>query len=87
MKPGYSRLILREFILPDKEAPLLGSCCDLLMMVLLAGMERAESQWRELLDAVGLEIVGFWTPMKGGEGVIEAVKNSPADGNSACPET
>ena len=76
MEPDYSRLILREFILPDKDTPLLGSCCDLLMMVLLAGMERTETQWKELLNDVGLEIVGFWTPMKGGEGVIEAVKKS-----------
>lgn len=76
MTPDYSRLIIREFILPDADAPLLGSCNDLLMMVLLAGMERTESQWRELLEGVGLEVVGFWTTVKGGEGVIEAVKPS-----------
>ncbi|KAL6720134.1 hypothetical protein ACLMJK_002055 [Lecanora helva] len=74
MKPNYSRLIIREFILPDTNAPLLGSCNDLLMMVLLAGMERTDSQWKRLLSDVGLEIVGFWTAVSGGEGVIEAVK-------------
>lgn len=76
MKPDYSRLIIREFILPDTGVPLLGSCNDILMMVLLAGQERAESQWTELLGGVGLEIVGFWTLVKGGEGVIEAVKRT-----------
>ena len=74
MKPNYSRLIIREFILPDINAPLLGSCNDLLMMVLLAGMERTESQWIKLLTDVGLEVVDFWTHVRGGEGVIEAVK-------------
>jgi hypothetical protein len=76
MKPDYSRLIIREFILPDTGVPLLGSCNDILMMVLLAGQERAESQWTELLGSVGLEIVDFWTMVKGGEGVIEAVKKT-----------
>ena len=74
MRPDYSRLIIREFILPDTNAPLLGSCNDLLMMILLAGMERTEGQWRELLNDVGLQIVGIWTIGNGGEGVIEAVK-------------
>lgn len=74
MEPKYSRLIIREFILPDTNAPLLGSCNDLLMMVLLAGMERTEKQWTELLNDAGLDVVGFWTTVKGGEGVIEAVK-------------
>ena len=44
MKPNYSRLLIREFILPNMNAPLLGSCNDLLMMVLLGGMERTEKQ-------------------------------------------
>lgn len=76
MEPDYSRLIIRDFILPDAGAPLVSCCNDMLMMVLLAGMEREESQWRELLESVGLEIVGFWNVVKGGEGVIEAVKRA-----------
>lgn len=87
MKPEYSRLIIRDFILPDRDAPLLGSCNDLLMMVLLAGMERTESQWKELLNDVGLEIVGFWIPMKGGEGVIEAVKREQSESRAGCSVT
>lgn len=82
MKTGYSRLIIREFILPDTDAPLLASCNDIRMMVLLTGMERTEGQWKELLNAVGLEIVGFCTVVKGGEGVIEAVKSAAFSGQS-----
>lgn len=48
------------------------------MMLLHAGMERTESQWKELLNEVGLELGGFWTVERGGEGVIEAVKRAKA---------
>ena len=74
MKPEYSRLIIRYFVVSDADIPLLAACTDLRMMLLLAGMERTESQWRQLLEGVGLEIVGFWIPVKGGKGVIEAME-------------
>lgn len=76
MAPNYSRLIIREFILPDTNAPLYTACTDIRMMLLHAGMERDESQWKELLNGVGLELEGFWNAERGGEGVIEAVKRA-----------
>ena len=39
-------------------------------------LERTESEWKELLDEVGLELEGFWYVERGGEGVIEAVKRA-----------
>jgi len=51
------------------------------MMVLLAGMEGTENQWRQLLNDVGLEIVGLSTPVRGGEGVIEAVRRGEQKSN------
>ena len=74
MTPGYSKLILGEFILPNTDAPLLASEFDWQMMVLRSGMERSERQWRELIKRVGLEIVGFWQGKEGSEGIIEVVK-------------
>lgn len=74
MTPNYSKLIIREFILPDTNVPLLTACNDMRMMMLHAGLERTEGQFRELLSGVGLEMVGIWTMDRGGEGVIEAVK-------------
>ncbi|CAF9933610.1 MAG: hypothetical protein ALECFALPRED_005639 [Alectoria fallacina] len=76
MTPNYSKLIIREFILPDTNVPLYTACTDIRMMLLHAGMERTESQWKELLYEVGLELGGFWIVERGGEGVIEAVKKS-----------
>ena len=78
MAPEYSRLIIREFILPDTNVPLYTACTDIRMMLLHAGMERTESQWKELLNGVGLELEGFWSVERGGEGVIEAVKRAKA---------
>lgn len=76
MTPNYSKLIVREFILPDTGVPLYTACTDIRMMLLHAGMERTEGQWIELLNEVGLELEGFWTVERGGEGVIEAVRRA-----------
>lgn len=78
MTPNYSKLIIRDFILSDTNVPLYSACTDIRMMLLHGGMERTESQWKELLNDVGLELEGFWTVERGGEGVIEAVKRAKA---------
>lgn len=72
MEAGYSKLILREFILPETKVELFAASNDLLMMVLHAGMERTERELRELVEVVGLRVTGVWG--EGGEGVVEAVK-------------
>ena len=80
MKPGYSKLILNEIVLPDKGAPLQMALWDMQMMVMVGGRERTEREWRQLLGCVGLEVVGIWQPPatmgggSGGEGIIEAVR-------------
>lgn len=74
MMPHCSKLIIREFILTDTNVPLYTACTDVRMMLLHAGMERTESQWKGLLEEVGLELGGVWMVERGGEGVIEAVK-------------
>ena len=39
MTPNYSKLIIRDFILPDTDVPLYAACTDVRMMLLHAGME------------------------------------------------
>lgn len=72
MKRGYSKLLLNEFILPERECPLFLSGFDLQMMTMHAGKERTESQWLALLSRAGLKVKKFWVPSSGGEGIIEA---------------
>lgn len=74
MKPGYSKLLLNEWILSDMGAPVFAAGMDIEMMVLHSGMERTQSQWRKLLGEAGFEVVKFWfVPGGQGEGIIEAV--------------
>ena len=77
MTPGYSKLILGEFILRNTGTPLLASGFDLQMMALHSGMERSERQWRTLIEGAGLEVVKIsFPPGHGnGEGIVEAMRN------------
>ncbi|KAL8846669.1 MAG: hypothetical protein Q9221_008255 [Calogaya cf. arnoldii] len=72
MQPDYSKLLISEFVLPDRDTALFPATLDMQMMGLHAGMERSEKQWRNLLDSAGLQVVKLWQDIKGGEGVIEA---------------
>jgi len=72
MKKGHSKLLIFEFVLPEKNTPLYPALLDINMMALLNGMERNRAQWTALLDAAGLEVVKFWTAGDDTEALIEA---------------
>lgn len=80
MKPGFSKLLISDFVLADTDAGLFPASLDLQMMGLHAGMERSEGQWRALLAEAGLEVVKIWPGGVGGESVVEAKLNRPAVG-------
>lgn len=69
-----SSLLIDEWVLPDVGAPLPGASEDILMLMLLSGMERSESQWSTLLESIGLKIVKIWRTDGVSEAVIEAKK-------------
>ena len=73
MKPGYSKIILNELVLPDKGMSLTAAQLDITMMAVLAATERTERQWRELIDSVGLRIEKIWTKVEEEESIIELV--------------
>ncbi|KAJ6021441.1 O-methyltransferase family 2 [Penicillium herquei] len=74
MEPGYSKLIIHETIIPDTNCDLPSACMSVMMMIQVAGFERSEKQWRELLESAGLSKVVFHQPPISGEGIIEAMK-------------
>lgn len=74
MEPGYSKLLLNECVVADKQPALQHTAMDLMMMAMAAGQERTESQWRELITSVGLKISGIWSKGYGNESIIEIVK-------------
>jgi hypothetical protein len=66
-----SRLLINEFVLPNTGADQLQASLDIMMMTLVSGMERAEMQWRALLESIGLEVVKIWSITPEIESVIE----------------
>ena len=73
MKPGYSKLLISDHILPEQNCPLPSFGRDIGMMSLHGGVERSEKQWRVLLEPAGLNIVKFYYIGAKGEGLVEAI--------------
>lgn len=74
MTPGYSHVVISEIVLPETGCALFPALMDMQMMVLCAGMERTEAQWRVLLGEAGLGCVRVYGGREGGEGVFVAVR-------------
>lgn len=72
MTPGYSTLLIHDHIAPLALAHPHTTAYDLTMMVMVAGKERTESHWRELLKSAGYEIVRIWKSSLAVQGIIEA---------------
>ena len=74
MRPGHSRVLINEVVMPDTGAGWRATGLDWCMMALVGARERSEGEWRALLARAGLRVVGVWYCGGGGaEGVIEAV--------------
>ncbi|KAI1212409.1 putative O-methyltransferase [Annulohypoxylon truncatum] len=74
MKPGYSKLLLHEMIIPEQGASPFHAMLDMTMMTFNSGMERSARQWEELLDKAGFEVVKIWPPVQeDADGIVEAV--------------
>lgn len=73
MKPGYSKLLINEYILPATACPLSPSYMDFHMMTGLAGCERTEKQFHELVASAGLKVIKFWYPEGIPDGIVEVM--------------
>ena len=74
MKPGHSKLILNESLLPEKDWPLMHAVGDIHIMALLSASKRSQKQFQRLLDSAGLKVIKFWYPPDFGDGIIEAIR-------------
>ena len=72
MTPGYSTLLIHDHIAPKALAHPHTTAYDLTMMVMVAGEERTQSHWRELLRSAGYEVVRIWKSPLAVRGIIEA---------------
>ena len=66
-----SRILITDTVVPELGAPRHIALQDINMMS-FAGMERTQSQWKELLEGVGLQVRKFWTYEGNLQNVIEA---------------
>jgi hypothetical protein len=73
MKAGYSRLLVNEWLVPERKASRFMTIEDMNMMA-LSVMERTESQHREVLEAAGLKMSNiYYANDTISESVIEAM--------------
>ncbi|KAK6065241.1 Demethylsterigmatocystin 6-O-methyltransferase 8 [Seiridium cupressi] len=76
MKPGYSKLLIHEMLVPEQGAATFYAVLDLTMMTFNSGMERTRRQWEELLNSAGFDSVKFYpAPEEGADAIIEAMVN------------
>lgn len=72
MVPGYSKLLVHDHVLSEKQLHPQATAYDLTMMVKVSALERSESMWHELLKSAGFKIVKIWTSSLMTQSVIEA---------------
>ncbi|KAL3489187.1 S-adenosyl-L-methionine-dependent methyltransferase [Aspergillus germanicus] len=70
MKPGYSKILINENVIPDTGAYWETTSLDLIMMQ-IGSRERTERQWRTLLEDAGMRVTNIWTANPGVESLIE----------------
>lgn len=75
MTPGYSRLIINEMVIQDKDASLVAIHRDIAMMVAAGAIERTEQQWRDIVGKAGLKVEGIWNEVPEEESVIVLMKD------------
>lgn len=71
MEPGYSKILINENIVLEVGASWKVTSLDWNMMAMAASAERTETQWRELLSSVGLQVTGIWMKDPDCESLIE----------------
>jgi len=80
MKPGYSKLLINENVIPDRGADWQATALDMMMMTLFASKERTLSEWYQLLETpkLGLRIVNVWNSKHSQESLIECELVDPS---------
>ncbi|KZL72926.1 sterigmatocystin 8-O-methyltransferase [Colletotrichum tofieldiae] len=72
MKPGYSKLLINENVIPLTGAYWKTSALDIVMLTLFCSKERTKNDWYNLLETIaGLKILKIWSGEKGMESLIE----------------
>lgn len=80
MKPGYSKLLINEIVMPEEGAYWEATALDMVMLTLFSSQERTLPLWRRLLeDKAGLKIARVWSWNRGVQSLIECHLSSEVD--------
>lgn len=71
MKPGYSKLLINENVIPPTHADWQATALDIMMLTLLSSRERTAEDWTSVLSGAGLQICKIWSAANGVESLIE----------------
>lgn len=72
MKPGYSKFLIHEHVVPPMGQDYEQTASDIIMMTSFGSKERSAAQWSEIMEEkCGLKIVKIWTPINGIESIVE----------------
>ncbi|KAI1371935.1 hydroxyindole O-methyltransferase [Hypoxylon crocopeplum] len=71
MKPGYSKLLVYENVIPATGADWQATAEDLMVMITSSSLERSEDSWRALLEGAGFNVNGIWRTDNALESLIE----------------
>ncbi|PKX94845.1 S-adenosyl-L-methionine-dependent methyltransferase [Aspergillus novofumigatus IBT 16806] len=72
MKPGYSRLLIHEHVIPETGAYWEATALDMVMLTLLSAQERTRAAWYNLIEmGAGLNVNKIWSGGKGSQSLIE----------------
>ena len=74
MEPGRSRLLIEDHVVEVENVHHTPAAADILLMLILNGIERTLEQWTMLLKESGLRIVKVWPNGAGHQSIIEALK-------------
>ena len=72
MKPGYSKFLVHEHVIPPMDQDSEQTALDLIMMTGFGAKERSAAQWSDLLEKkCGLNIVHIYNVLNGTQSVVE----------------
>lgn len=72
MEKGYSKLLIYDILLSDRNPSAAAVMADISMMRQFSSKERSESELRVLLEKAGLKLVKVWADPRAVESVVEA---------------
>ncbi|KAH9899088.1 S-adenosyl-L-methionine-dependent methyltransferase [Xylariomycetidae sp. FL2044] len=71
MRPGYSKLLINENVIPTQGAWWETTALDMVMLTYFSSRERTRADWENLMAQAGLKIVKIWGGGHGVESIIE----------------